>query len=205
VLAAADYIARPVLEACEALKITIPDQISILGVDNDPAICELGPVPLSSIPQNFMRMGFEAARMLDGIMTNRRRPRGPVWVPPREIVVRRSTDFIAAANPHVAQALRFIHAREREIPTVKSLLQHIGVSRQWLDLQFKESIGRTPSEEIRRVKLARARTLLLETHLSVQEIARRCGFSYAENLTRFLHDQVGMSPRELRERHRLTG
>jgi LacI family transcriptional regulator len=205
VFAAADYIARPVLEACEVLGIAVPEQISVLGVDNDPAICDLGPVALSSIPQNFMRMGFEAARMLDGLMAKRRKPRGPVWIPPREVVVRRSTDFIAAANPHVAAGLRFIHAAEREISTVKSLLQHIGVSRQWLDLQFKEAIGRTPSEEIRRVKLARARTLLLQTHLSVHEIARRCGFSYAENLTRFLQDQVGMSPRELRERHRFTG
>jgi LacI family transcriptional regulator len=201
--AAADYIARPALEACQLLRLTVPDQISILGVDNDIAICDLGPIPLSSIPQNFSRIGFDAARMLDGIMAKRRHPRAPVWIPPRDLVVRRSTDFIAAADPRVAAALRFIHAPEREIPTVKSLLQHIHVSRQWLDLQFKAAIGHTPSEEIRRVKLARAKNLLLTTHLTVHEIARRCGFSYAENLTRFLHDQLGVSPRQFRDRHRL--
>ncbi len=148
-----------------------------------------------------MRIGFEAARMLDGIMTHRRHPRAPLFIPPRDIFVRRSTDFIAAANPHVAAALRFLHAPEREIPTMKKLLQHLQVSRQWLDQQFKSAIGRTPSRQIRELKLARARTLLLQSHLSVHEIAHRCGFSHPENLTRFLHDQTGLSARQLRNRH----
>ena len=201
IFAAADYVARQVLEACRRAKVRVPEQVAVLGVDNDLAICEVGPVTLSSIPQNFVRIGFEAARMLDGILRNRRKAARTVWISPRDVVVRRSTDVIAVENAHVAAALKYIHGTLPEKVTMKELLARMPLSRQWLDLQFKEAIGRTPSEEIRRVKMARVRHLLLNTEMTVNEIARATGFRHGENLTRFFRGKMGVSPK----RYRATG
>ncbi|MGN6366806.1 MAG: substrate-binding domain-containing protein [Phycisphaerae bacterium] len=198
VFTAADYVARRVLEACRRAKIKVPEHVAVLGVDNDTSICEVGPVTLSSIPQNFLRIGFEAARLLDGMLGNRRKVRGPVWVSPREVVVRRSTDVIAVKNPHVSAALRYIHGTAAEALTMKQLLARVPLSRQWLDRLFKEEIGRTASEEMRRVKFARVRHLLLNSELSVSEIARATGFRQGENLTRFFRTHAGTSPQRFR-------
>ncbi len=198
VFTAADYVARRVVEACKRAKIKVPEQVAILGVDNDTAICEVGPVTLSSIPQNFLRIGFESARLLDGMLGKRRKVRVPIWISPREVVVRRSTDVIAVENPQVAEALRYIHETPAEKITMKELLGRMPMSRQWLDRLFKEEIGRTASDEIRRVKIARVRHLLLNTEMSMNEIARAAGFGHGENLTRFFRGQMGMSPKRFR-------
>jgi LacI family transcriptional regulator len=178
----------------------VPEEVAILGVDNDLAICDLTLVPLSSIPQNMRRIGFEAARLLESVMQGRRR-RSVLKIAPREVVVRRSTDFIAIENPQVFAAMRHIGTTDIERLDMKGLLRQAGVSRQWLDRQFRQVIGTTPSEEIRRRKLACARSLLLETHLSVQAVAVRSGFTQGENLSRFFKEHIGISPREFRQKH----
>jgi LacI family transcriptional regulator len=199
---AADFIARTAAEACRR-RFRVPEEIAILGVDNDPAICGLDPVPLSSIPQNLQRIGFEAARLLDRLLTTRGRPRAAIEVAPREIVVRRSTDFVAVDDHQVAEALRYIHSAPIGSLTMKDLVRELDVSRQWLDRRFKLFLQRTPSEEIRRRKLAAAQALLLETSLPIQVIARRCGFTHGENLTRFFTSRVGMAPTLFRARNGL--
>ena len=198
VFAAADYVAQRVLEACRRAKIRVPEQVAILGVDNDLAICEVGPVTLSSIPQNFVRIGFEAARMLDGILRNRRKAARTVWISPRDVVVRRSTDVIAVENPHVAAALKYIHSTSPEKVTMKELVGRMPLSRQWLDRLFKAEVGRTASEEIRRVRIARVRHLPLNTEMTMYVIARAAGFGHGENLTRFFRGQMGVSPKRFR-------
>jgi LacI family transcriptional regulator len=117
------------------------------------------------------------------------------------VVVRRSTDFIAVENEQVAAAMRHISTTDADRLDMKGLLRQVGVSRQWLDRQFRREIGTTPSEEIRRQKLACARSLLLESHLSVQAVATRAGFTRGENLSRFFKEHMGISPREFRRRH----
>lgn len=200
--ACADYMARLAVDAARLEKRSIPDDLAILGVDNDKVLCELASVPLSSIPQNFSRIGFEAARLLHGLMTSRRKPRSALLIPPREIVVRRSTDAIAVHHDEkIAAALRCIHESDPKRLSMKLLVDTVGVSRQWLDRRFKELLGRTPSEEIRQRRLEEVRKLLLQTRLPISEIARRCGFSQAENLARSFSDWTGLSPREYRNRH----
>jgi len=207
--AGADFLGRALIETCCRGGIAVPEEAAILGVDNDLAICDLTSVPLSSIPQNMRRIGFEAARLLEGLLQRRtgrwrRRKSGRssiLRITPREVVVRRSTDFIAIENPQVAAAMRHISTTDVERLDMKGLLRQVGVSRQWLDRQFRAAIGSTPSEEIRRQKLAGARSLLLETHLSVQAVAVRCGFTQGENLSRFFKEHIGMSPREFRQQH----
>lgn len=202
VMACADFVSRAVLDACgREPKLRVPEDVAILGVDNDAAICELTAVTLSSVPQNLARIGFEAARLLDGLMKKRRRPREALRILPREVVVRRSTEAIAVEDEQVAAALRMIHESEAADLTMKRVVERVGVSRQWLDRRFKEVLGRTPSEEIRQRKLKEARKLLSQTSLTVQEVAMRCGFTQGENLSRFFNDWLGMSPSEFRKRY----
>lgn len=197
--AAADFAARTCLHASLAMGLRVPEEVALLGVDNEIAICELAPVSLSSIPQDLHRIGYEAARLLDGMMAGRRGPARPVLIGPAELVVRRSTDSFAFDDPHVLAAVREIHATPVAELSMKGILRTAGVSRQWLDRRFKALVGKTPSQVIREVRLERARALLSTTHLPVGEIARRCGFLRAENFTRLFRSATGRSPGEYRE------
>jgi LacI family transcriptional regulator len=197
----ADFVARQIMDCCRRIGISVPEDAAVLGVDNDLAICDLTSPRLSSIPQNMRRIGFDAARLLHGIMKGRRRPRAPVLIPPREVVVRQSTDSIVVEDARLAAVLRRIRSPERGEQSLRTLAKEAGMSRQWLDRRFRESLGATPSELIRRRKLAVARSLLIETHLPIQTIARRAGFTCGENLSRFFRQHMGMSPGEYRLRH----
>src|SRR5262249_23522532 len=147
-------------------------------------ICELAPVPVSSVPQDFFTIGVEAARILDMMMSGGKLPRhAPKLIPPKPIIVRRSTNVFAFEDKEVAAAMRIIHEQGGHGLGMKQLLSAVGVSRTWLDCRFRALTGHTPSEEIRRVRLQRVRELLTETELSVQDIAQRCGFGSSENLT----------------------
>jgi LacI family transcriptional regulator len=201
-MACADLVARAMLTACEEARVCVPDQVSILGVDNFIATCELASVPLSSISQDFATIGYESAGILDAMLSGRKPPRTATLVPPGPVFVRRSTDSFAFEDKHVAMAMRMIHEHADEGFSMKQLLSSMSVSRTWLDLRFRTLIGHTPSEEIRRARLNRVRELLMGTDLSVQEIASRCGFGSGENLNRFFNRAQNVAPLKYRRRHR---
>jgi LacI family transcriptional regulator len=202
VMICSDIYARALLTACEAAEISIPDQMSILGVDNLIGVCELASVPLSSVSQNFPMIGIEAARTLDRMMQGIKPKRTATVVPPGPIIVRRSTDVFAFEDQRIAAAMRMIHEQAGHGLGMKQLIRSISVSRTWLDLRFRRLIGHTPSEEIRRIRLNRVRELLVGTDLSVQEIAIRCGFGSTENLTHFFNRAQKMAPLDYRRSHR---
>jgi LacI family transcriptional regulator len=202
VMACTDLTARALLYACQSAQIAVPDEVSILGVDNLIGVCELAPVPLSSVSQDFPTIGVEAARALDKLMSGDAPPRTPTLVPPGPIIVRRSTDVYAFGDKHVAGAMQMIHKQAGYGLGMKQLISTLGVSRTWLDLRFRSLIGHTPSEEIRRVRLNRVCELLAGTDLSVQEIAERCGFGSSQNLTHFFHRGQNMSPLDYRCKQR---
>jgi LacI family transcriptional regulator len=202
VMTCSDLTARSLLTACEAGNISIPDQMSILGVDNLIGVCELASVPLSSVSQNFPMIGVEAARTLDRMMQGGKPKRTAMLVPPGAIIVRRSTDVFAFEDQRIAAAMRMIHEQAGYGLGMKQLIRSISVSRTWLDLRFRKLIGHTPSEEIRRIRLNRVRELLVSTDLSVQEIAIRCGFGSTENLTHFFNRAQKVAPLDYRRNHR---
>lgn len=203
VMAPSDFVARTLIHAAEAHGIEVPKDLAVLGVDNFLPICEMWPLPLSSIAQDFGQMGFEAAGLLDEQMRSRIRPKGrSVIIPPGRIHVRASTDVMAFDDPLIAQAMRIIHEQVADI-TITQLLERIPLSRRWLDERFKLAVGHTPSEEIRKRRLRIARDLLLETDLPLRVIAQRCRFNFAENLIRSFRAEYGMSPHSYRVRHRV--
>lgn len=182
------------LDAALRLGIAVPEELAILSGDDDPLLLENQPVPLSAVDTDLARSSREAAALLDRLMAGAKPPAGPVLVPPRGIVLRRSTDATVAADPLVRRALAWIGGR---IPTragVAQLAEALGVSRAALDRRFVAEFGHGAGAEIRRQRLAAARRLLRETDRPLADVARAAGFSSAAYLCTAFQAATGRSP-----------
>jgi len=202
VLAANDMRARHVLEACRRFGLRVPDDVAVLGVDNDELICELATPSLSSIVQGTEEIGYRAARLLDALMRRRHQQVTHILVDPVTIVERVSTDLIATSNRVVADALRVIRQRACDRIGVSQVAREIGVSRSTLDSHFRRVVGRSVHNEILRVQVNTARTLLATTDLPLEEIARRTGFCHAQYLSTAFKRKCGQTPGDYRRRAR---
>jgi LacI family transcriptional regulator len=195
-----DIRARHVLDACRRVGLEVPDQVAVIGVDNDEFLCDLSDPPLSSVAPDTRRTGYEAAALLDRLMSGRAHPRGQaIFVQPLGVVTRRSTVVFALGDPDVATGIRFIREHACHGITVKDLLHEVPVSRRVLEGRFRKLLGRTPHEEITRVRFERVRQLLRETRLPLTEIARRSGFRNAEYLGTAFRREFGTSPNQYRK------
>ncbi|MFA5203688.1 MAG: DNA-binding transcriptional regulator [Lentisphaeria bacterium] len=193
------------LEACRREGLRVPQKVAVLGLDNDEVLCEMAFPPLSAIRTANERIGFEAATLLDRLMAGRRPPRRPVLVPPGEVVVRQSTDVLAVHDPALEKALRCIRDQLHRSLGVAELARVAAVSRRVLERKFREVVGQSPLQEIRRLRLARAARLLAETALPVAEIAARCGFSAVQKLDDAFRREHGLAPRRYRLLHADAG
>jgi LacI family transcriptional regulator len=203
IMCASDFIARALLVACEAQGVAVPGDLAVLGVDNFASECQLAQSPLSSVAQDFLRIGFEAAALLDRLIANpRARPKESVLIPPGRIHVRTSTDILAFEDPVVVAALEFIHEHAATGISVKELLARVPLSRKWLDHRFKRVVGHTPAEEIRRCRLQCVSDLLTDTDMPLRQIAARGRFSCVQNLIRCFRFAYGMSPQAYRRKAR---
>ncbi len=142
--------------------------------------------------------------MLDAMMSGRKPPKSQVLLPPVGVVARQSTDTWAVENPHVAEALRLIRTHACDPIDVGDVLQHVPVSRRWLEQKFQKHIQRTPHAEIRRRQLARARALLAETDEPISVVATTCGFRDANFFTRVFSKHEGTPPATYRRQYRLS-
>ncbi len=181
--AAMDGRARQVLDACMAADVTVPDEVAVLGVDDDPLICEATFPTLSSIQTNGKQAGYLLAEHLDRLMRGKHLKQRTFHGLPIRVVTRRSTDATAIADKLVARALEFIwsEAGHRSI-SVPDVVKLVGSSRRFAEIRFKSVVGRTIMEEIRRIKLKRVCALLTETNLPIGEIAEMCGFTRESHL-----------------------
>jgi len=199
-----DRTADDLSEACLLGGISVPDQIAILGINNDDLTCELAWPPLSSIDAGFSRVGYQAARMLDRLMAGEKlKPEERVVrLPPLGVVQRTSTSLTAVSDPNLADAIKFIRDHACDPCTVYDVLRHVPVSRRSLERQFAEQFGRTPHDEITRVRMEQAKRLLASTQLSLSEVTERCVFSGIQNLARSFRKETGMTPAVYRRQHR---
>lgn len=197
-LACNDIRGQQVLNACRRLGITVPDDIAVLGVDDDQIVCELATPPLSSIDPNPAGVGYEAARLLDTMMDGQPPPPTPILVPPARCVERRSTDVLAVEDPAVAKALRFIRHHGLEPISVEEVTRQAGLSRRVLERRFRRIVGRSPKAEIIRVCLERVRTLLWQTELPIAQVAAKVGFEHLEHFHVLFKKHVGMTPGQYR-------
>ena len=197
ILACNDIRALQLINACRKAALHIPDQVAVLGVDNDEVLCSLSRPTLSSIEQDTDRLGSLAASLIDRMLKGEKVPLYHE-VPPKGIVERTSTDVVVSENPIVVRASRMIRNQVALGLSVKEICSALSVSRSALDEHFRESLGRTVSDVVHSIRLKLSRSLLLSTELSVDEIAERAGFSSATHLGRFFKRETGMSPSEFR-------
>ncbi|MDX9868656.1 MAG: XylR family transcriptional regulator [Kiritimatiellia bacterium] len=193
VFAAMDTRGRQVLDACLVAGLMVPHEVAVLAVDNDTLICESTTPPLASIALDTERMGYEAAKLLDGAM-RRRKVRRHQWVfPPLAVVPRRSAETVRISDPLVARALEFIWLNAQNPIGVPEIVAHANVSRRLLEIRFRKTLKVSIREELSRARLHRVKNLLSATNLSVTVIAKDCGFSSKSYLGKVFRRAFGVT------------
>jgi LacI family transcriptional regulator len=176
----------------------VPEEVAVVGVDNEVVLCELCDPPLSSVVPNPMRIGYEAAELLDLLRTGRRVPARERRIAPLGVATRQSTDVLCIDDAVVAVAVRAIREGACRGLTVDEVARRAATSRSRLERSFRKYLGRSPQAEIRSVRLKRVQVLLAETELSLDAIARLAGFEHPEYLSVFFKRLVGRTPGEYR-------
>ncbi len=194
VFAYSDYDAARVESVCRENGIAVPEEVSVLGVDNSPMICLNQPVKISSVNHDLERIGYEGAALLERLMDRRRKPGRPMLIPPRGITVRRSTDTVAVDNPTLRAAMLFIAANLSEPIGAPQVAAGIGISRLRLDRLFAKKIGMSVGREIARQRLVKAKLLLGGTKMTLAEVAREVGYCDAAYLANVFRLETGISP-----------
>lgn len=190
-----DATAATMIEALTEADIGVPDEVGVLGANNVSYLNDCLPVPLSSIDIGLDRLGWEAAARLDAIMDGKAPVGGdPILVPPTGVVARLSTDTIATSHAGVASALRLFRDDFQRQISAEEIRTATGLSERALYNAFVKHVGRTPAAELRRIRLEHAKWLLIETDWTVDEIARRCGYSTGANLGAAFKSVHGCSP-----------
>lgn len=201
-LACDDDRARQVCEACHVAGLAVPDDVAVVGVDNDDLLCELADPPLTSVALDSETAGWEAAALLDRLMRGERLPPQRILVPPTGVIVRRSSDVRATDDPVVRRAVRFIADKAALPIRVADVAAAAGSKRRSLELRFQAALGRSIVAEIQKARLDRARRLLAESELSVERIAAASGFSSSGYLIRLFKRETGLAPGAFRDRLR---
>ena len=194
-----DCVAADIVDACIEAGIRIPDQVAVLGVDNDPVICDCVQVPLSSVRHDLEGMAYEAAALLDRLMNGERPPDTPKRITPKGIVTRRSTETLAVEDRDVADALGYIQENFRKGNlSVDDVVAHGRIPRRSLERVFRDELQRTILHEILRVRISHAQRLLEMTTQSVTDIAAQSGFASLNHFFRVFRVQTGLTPRAFR-------
>jgi LacI family transcriptional regulator len=193
-----------VSETCYSLGIRVPEDIAIMGADNDEVYCELSHPPLSSIRLPTEQMGYEAGAMLDRIMSGGKVPKNPLLLPPVGIVTRQSSDILAIKDEDVAAALRFINNNAENGIGVDDILRAVPISRRSLERKFREMLKRSPQEEIHRVRIEHARNLLSTSDQAIDQIALASGFQSHDRFGAIFKKSTGLTPREFRRRYQIN-
>ena len=192
------------LAVCREQSISVPEEVAILSIGNDPILCENQSVTLSSIDQNLERGGYEAAALLDRLMDGKAAPRTPLLVPPAGIVARQSTDTRAVADPTLRHALELVGANLARPYGAAQLAAALGLPRFKVDRLFASGLGRSVGDELLRQRLARVKLLLKRPELTVASIARQTGFCHAAYLTNTFKRAFGITPRAWRKQPHAT-
>ncbi len=200
IMVGSDQFAPDLLAACHQIGVTSPDQVSVVGVDNDEPFCEICQPRLSSVEPGHDSVGYEAAKLLDRFMQNGSPDSQLIQIPPRILHVRESSDATALEDPALVKALRYIRANAAEHIAVDEIARQAGVSRSVLQRRFRSTLKKTVLEAILTVRLNRAKEMLTITDLPLPDIAERCGFKHQEYLGYVFKKHVGCTPGQFRAR-----
>ena len=203
ILAGNDDHALKVLDACNIAGLRVPEEVSILGIDNNPDFCGLATTPLSSIDSGCHQVGYEAARLLDQLMDGQQPPEETILVPPCEVVTRQSTDILAVPHLPTARALRVLLNDYHDANlNLDEVARQVSLSRRNLEAAFKRHLGHTMFDYLERLRTDEALALLEQSDYRGYEIAEMCGFSNTDHLTRTIKKRYGTTIRCIRQRVR---
>jgi LacI family transcriptional regulator len=198
VLALGDPFARVAWRICDELGLEVPRQVAIVGVNDLPVAFAHRPT-ITSIHYPGEEVGYRATQLLIKLIEGGRRPRKPVGIRATQLIPRESTVGAAHIDDAVVQALEMIRRQACYGLRADDVAAALAVSRRWLELEFRKQLGRSPLEEISRVRLATTRKLLQTTKLPIHQIAGMTGFSETSGLTHFFQKHTHLSPTEFRK------
>jgi LacI family transcriptional regulator len=183
-----------VLDACRRIDVLVPEDVAVIGVDNDEILCDLANPKLSSVHIDTDQVGYAAAALLGRMMDGEPPPEKPVLLAPRIVVARESTNVLATEDRELAEAIRLIRERACEGLRLKDFSRMTSLSRRTLERRVRDLLGRSPKDEITRVQLEKAKALLVETDLTVVTIAAKCGFHQPKYFSQVFHAKIGTPP-----------
>lgn len=202
VFACDDFGALHVLEAAKRAGLSVPDQVAVLGANDDKLLTKLADPPLSSVQVPLQAVGYEAARMLQEFMAGRTPADRRVTYSPIDVASRRSTDVLTVADQDLVDAIKFIRERAHTPIQVVDVLEKVPVSRRSLERRFRQYLGRSPQQEIQRVRLEKARSLLADSDRPIHEVATQSGFHDPDRMAAVFRKVVGMTPSDYRNQFR---
>ncbi len=200
-LACNDDRGQHILEVCKRTGIRVPEDVAVIGVDNDPMICEIGDPPMTSIALNVESAGYEAAKLLDQLINNQKIEGQQIPVSPTHIVQRQSTDLLAVNDSEVASAIRFIKENAKNKILINDIVKRTRISRRALEQRFRKTIHRSIYDEIRQIRVERISKLLIETDLPISDITSFFNFTDVEHISRYFKREKGIGLREFRKLH----
>ncbi|MBN2578922.1 MAG: XylR family transcriptional regulator [Pirellulales bacterium] len=201
-MACNDMRAYQILSVCNNSRIAVPEEVAVLGVDNDPIECEFSNPPLSSVDPNASGVGYEAAALLHRLIQGHPKPARRIVLQPRGVVARRSTDVLAFEAPEAAAAVQYVRRHALEPLDFSKIVRDLRLSRSTLERWFQQHLGHSVNTEILSIRLKHIQELLLTTSYSLAAIARRCGFMHVETMSRVFKREVGVTPGKYRRREK---
>lgn len=203
IFACNDDRGQHILEVCKLIDLQVPEDVAVIGVDNDPMVCEFGDPPLSSIALNTESAGFEAAKLLDKMMrTGKRMKSRQILATSSHIVLRQSSDILAVEDSEVAQAIQYIKTNAKNKISIDDVVNTTSISRRTLEKKFKKTVHRSIYDQIQQVRVELISKLLLETDYSISQITSLFNFTDVEHISRFFKKEKGVGLREFRKLHK---
>jgi len=198
IMACYDIKAQQLLGVCREHDVAVPEEVAVIGVDNDPLLCGLTTPPLSSVIPNTRRTGYEAAALLDRLMHGEKVPAKGHFIAPIGVETRQSTDVLALADREIAAAVRFIREHACDGATISDLLRVVPLSRRVMESRYRKATGRTPHQDLVRFRIDRVKQLLAETDHSLERIATLSGFDHPEYMSVAFKRETKTTPGKFR-------
>ena len=196
-----DNQGQHITEVCRQLGIRIPEEVAVLGVDNDEMICDLSDPPLSSIALDAEKGGYDAAKLLDHMIKHGTSKYYDIIVKPVQVITRHSTDIYATNDDHIASSLKYIHQNIDKNLHVDEVVKQVPLSRRALEKRFLEITGYPIYKYIFNLRIEKFTQKLLDTDMSVFEIALDMGLTDSKNIARQFRQAKGCSPSVYRNRY----
>lgn len=198
IFAANDQLGVHLLEACQRAGVAVPEEVAVVGAENEETLCAFANPPLTSVRFDGHSVGYAAAELLDRLMQGEEPGCGEILIPPKGIVVRESSDELVINDPLVARAARLIRENALSGLNVESLCLKLNASRSTLDRRMKAALKRSPKEEINRTRFREVARLLRETDLAIEVIAEQTGFAHGQYLQAAFKQFYGQTPGQFR-------